>query len=483
MRWLPRTLYGQILLTLVGGLLLANALGIYFILSDRDRLSNSLRVQYTAQHIADIVNLLDECPSKYREQVISALNQPTLLVRMDRFWERPENPLSLHGRSFQQLIKRDLIKPYPLQVLSKQQDSSAGGRAALIEKVGGLGLKNFTPTRDAGVGGSIVSEELTALGPLAEFKTHLATVQARLSDGTVLTFNASRPISLADQPIRILAWLLLVALTAAILGAWAVRQLIRPLDLFARAARGLASNLNQAPLPETGSEEVAEAARTFNRMQTELQRLLKTRNQMLAGVSHDLRLPITRIRLRLEGLAESSEKQAIERDLLEMDQLINDSLTYLRGGCGSEGVVNLNLNALLESVVEDMEAFGADIQLHSEPVAPVAGKVGALRRCLGNLLENARRYGGTAIEVSLRQREDWVEVRIQDQGPGIAEADLERVMEPYVRLEDSRARHTGGSGLGLAIARAIARDHGGDLKLNNRPQGGLCVQLTLPAGH
>ena len=479
MKWLPRTLYGQILLTLVGGLLLANALGIYFILSDRDRLSNSLRVQYTAQHIADIVNLLDECPSNYREQVISTLNQPTLLVRMDRFWESQDQPLSLHGRSFQQLIRRDLIKPYPLQVLSKQQDSSAGGRATWMDHAG-AGLQSFSPTREAGGAGSIVSEELSALGPLAEFKTHLATVQARLSDGTILTFNASRPISLADQPARILAWMLLVALTAALLGAWAVRQLIRPLDLFSRAARGLASNLNQKPLPETGSEEVAEAARTFNRMQTELQRLLKTRSQMLAGVSHDLRLPITRIRLRLEGLEESAEKQAIERDLLEMDQLINDSLTYLRGGCGSEGVVKLNLNALLESVVEDMEALGSNIQLHSEPAPPVMGKVSALRRCLGNLLENARRYGGDAIEVSLRQRAECVEVKIQDNGPGIAEADLERVMEPYVRLEGSRARHTGGSGLGLAIARAIARDHGGNLVLSNRPKGGLCVLLSLP---
>ena len=217
MKWLPRTLYGQILLTLVGGLLLANALGIYFILSDRDRLSNSLRVQYTAQHIADIVNLLDECPSNYREQVISTLNQPTLLVRMDRFWESQDQPLSLHGRSFQQLIRRDLIKPYPLQVLSKQQDSSAGGRATWMDHAG-AGLQSFSPTREAGGAGSIVSEELSALGPLAEFKTHLATVQARLSDGTILTFNASRPISLADQPARILAWMLLVALTAALLG-------------------------------------------------------------------------------------------------------------------------------------------------------------------------------------------------------------------------------------------------------------------------
>jgi signal transduction histidine kinase len=215
-------------------------------------------------------------------------------------------------------------------------------------------------------------------------------------------------------------------------------------------------------------------------MQRDLRRYLETRAHALAGVSHDLRMPLTRLRLRLERLPEGELRSKIEEDLAEMDAMIRSTLEYLGAGSGAEKPVRLNLNALLEGVVEDVEALGARIKVHGEATAPLLAQPQAIRRCLVNLLENARRYGGGDIDVKVNDSSESVEIRVEDRGPGIPKDDIERVFEPYVRLEASRAKHTGGTGLGLAIARAIARSTGGDVVLEARMGGGLSAVLNLP---
>ncbi len=162
--------------------------------------------------------------------------------------------------------------------------------------------------------------------------------------------------------------------------------------------------------------------------------------------------------------------------------MISATLEFLRAGASGEHPILLNLNALLEGVAEDIEALGARVRIHGRADAPLEARARALRRCLRNLLDNARRHGGGDIDVTVLDAPDRVRIRIEDRGPGIAAAERERVFEPYVRLEPSRARHTGGSGLGLAIARAVARAHGGDITLSDRAGGGLCAELTLPRG-
>ena len=163
-----------------------------------------------------------------------------------------------------------------------------------------------------------------------------------------------------------------------------------------------------------------------------------------------------------------------------MERMIADTSQFLRAGSSGEAPIRLNLNALIEGVAEDMEALGAAVRVEGRADKPISARPQSLRRCLANLMDNARRHGGGTIEVSVVDSESRVEIRIEDRGPGIPEADRERVFEPYVRLEPSRARHTGGAGLGLAIARAIARAHDGDVRLEPRPGGGLSVRLDLP---
>jgi signal transduction histidine kinase len=307
----------------------------------------------------------------------------------------------------------------------------------------------------------------------------LVVAQIKLADGAIATFRHAVPQAPADRPLRLLGLVAVTGITVALLAGWAVRRLTRPLTTLADAASGLARNLDRPPLDETGPTEVQRAAQAFNAMQRALKANLETRSQALAGVSHDLRLPITRAKLRLERVDDADVKRSIEADLDEMERMIADTLEFLRAGSGSEVPIRLNLNALIEGVAEDMEALGATVRVDGRADAPISGRPQALRRCLANIMDNARSHGGGSIEVNVSDAPQRVEIRIEDRGPGIPEAELERVFEPYVRLEPSRARHTGGAGLGLAIARAIARAHGGEVTLKNRSGGGLAAILTL----
>jgi signal transduction histidine kinase len=216
-------------------------------------------------------------------------------------------------------------------------------------------------------------------------------------------------------------------------------------------------------------------------MQRSLKAYLEARSQALAGVSHDLRLPLTRARLRLEHVGDAQLKASLEADFDEMERMIGGTLEYLRGGASAEEPILLNLNALVEGVAEDIEALGGRVRLHGRAESPFRGRSEALRRALANLMENARRYGGgDDMDVTVADAPDAVRIRVEDRGPGIPAAERDRVFEPYTRLETSRARHTGGAGLGLAIARAVARAHGGDIVLSDRSGGGLCAEMSLP---
>ncbi|GHD55539.1 ATP-binding protein [Jeongeupia chitinilytica] len=454
-RWWPgpRTLLGQLVLALMIGLIVANLAGMWLVMQDRLRYTRFIRGEYAAQRIADIVSVLNETPAGERERLVRVLDAPPTHLTLAEPWKTPVGTPGEDADAFAEVLHDKLSTPF--QVLSlKSAPYDHHRRPRMTEREG--------PPKPM---------------PLVFVQT-----QARLGDGSVATFSFAIPQSSRQDPYRLLGWLLLVGAAVSLLSFWAVRRLTRPLAMFAAAATGLAKNLDQPPLQETGPQEVADAARAFNAMQRELKRYLETRAQTLAGVSHDLRLPITRVRLRLEKLDDARLKGDIEHDLLEMDEMIDNTLAFLRADASSEKTVKINVTALLDGVIEDMEALGAEPVLNGGTRRPLTGRPLALRRCLSNLLDNARRYGGPQIAVDVSEQGDTLEIRIGDHGPGIPEADRERVFEPYVRLEASRARHTGGSGLGLAIARATARSHGGEITLADRPGGGLTVVLTLPLG-
>lgn len=455
MRFLPRSLFGQIVLALVAGILVAQLAGTWLLLDDRSRFGDRLRREYAAQRIAGIISVLDAAPAEERPRLVRALSVPPTRLTLDEPWQASGAELGPEASVFLQRVSRELERPLPLQVLSIRHVPRAERR----------------PGRDM----ERQDRHMRHDGPLVL----LAVTQARLGDGTVVTFRHALPQPPSDWPLRLLGLLALLAIVVALLSGWAVRRLTRPLASLANAADGLARNLDQKPLDEKGPQEVARAARSFNAMQRSLKSYLETRAQALAGVSHDLRLPLTRLRLRLEQLPENDARAAMQRDIEEMDAMVGGTLDYLRAGADTEQAVKLNLVALLEGLAEDAEAAGAKVSLHGT-AAPLTARPQALRRCLANLIDNARRYGGGAVDVTLVDNASSVEIRIEDRGAGIPAEERERVFEPYVRLEASRARHTGGTGLGLAIARAVARAHGGEVALAGRAGGGTAAVVTLP---
>ncbi len=258
-----------------------------------------------------------------------------------------------------------------------------------------------------------------------------------------------------------------------------MRWVTRPLQLLATAADELGRDINRPPLPEGGPAEVSRAAHAFNTMQTRLVRFIDERTRLLAAMSHDLKTPLTRMRLRAELLDDASLRQKFEADLLEMEAMVTQTLEFMRGLTRREPAQLVDVAGLLESLQADNEAMGRSVTLAGRVTRPLQGEPQLLKRCLSNLIDNAVLYGKCA-EIRVEDGPDQLAIHVRDRGPGIPETEIEKVFEPFHRLEGSRSRETGGTGLGLSIARSIAQAHGGDVRLRNHDGGGLEAILTLP---
>ncbi len=259
----------------------------------------------------------------------------------------------------------------------------------------------------------------------------------------------------------------------------AVRWVTRPLKTLADTAEELGKNIHRPALEERGPLEVARAAHALNTMQARLIGYLDERTRVLAAMSHDLKTPITRLRLRAELLEDAGLKAKVAADLDEMQSMVGGALDFLRGAGSGEPVKPVDVTALLESLQADMQELGGQVTIEGAAATPFPGKPQALKRCLWNLLDNAIKYGGKAQAV-VDDNDERLEIRIRDDGPGIPAAEIGKVFEPFYRVEASRNRESGGTGLGLSIAKGIAEDHGGRLELRNLDEGGLEALLILP---
>lgn len=271
-----------------------------------------------------------------------------------------------------------------------------------------------------------------------------------------------------------------VRLAALLVVAWfGARWLSQPLQQLAKAARDLGEHIDRPPLPEVGTTECREATRVFNQMQQRIRQHIAERERFLAAVSHDLRTPLTRIRLRAESVEAAPLREGFQRDVTEMQTLIEATLGYLGGQQAIEQPTLVDVAALLHSLADDQLDAGHDVQVHAQ-AQRFLGQPIALRRCVDNLVSNAIRYGGG--QVTLRCHDDGVQlvIEVQDNGPGLPVAELTRVTEPFYRVDASRHKARGGVGLGLSIALDVARRHGGTLVLSNAPAGGLVATLRLP---
>ena len=462
MRLLPGSLFGRLALVLFGGLLVAQLLGAAIYLAERDQLLVRATGMQSAQRIADVVKLLDVVGGAERQRIAGIFNQPPLTVRLMR--DAPaESGATGAGAGvllFSTVLRAALGDERPIRV---RADATASA-----------GTPGFGPPHHPGMMGG--PGAFSGMHPMQGSGPRFA-VQVRLLDGSWAAFDSQVAGDSAGISWRLVVTLLVLLAAVLLLSLLAVRWLTRPLNLLADAAETLGRDIHRPPLPEQGPQEVRRAAHAFNTMQTRLIRIMEDRARLLTAMSHDLKTPITRMRLRAELLDDDEQRLKFEKDLLEMEAMVAQTLDFMRG-LGHEAQQPVDLMALVARLRADQLEMGRTLTVTGQVATPISGMPLMLRRCLGNLLDNAALHG-MAAHVTLTDGRDQVTIGIRDDGPGIAEPELERVFEPFYRLEGSRNRATGGTGLGLGIARDIARAHGGDLRLQNAPQGGLEAVLTL----
>jgi len=310
---------------------------------------------------------------------------------------------------------------------------------------------------------------------------HVALVSVRLPDDSWLNVNlfaaGKAEVSGHGHLLSTSLMAVGVALISMLMATW----LTRPLRRIADAVSKLSIDERSAAIPERGPREVRHLAASFNAMHRRLVDLILRRTRSLAAVSHDLRTPLTRLRLRLADLDNSELQRALASDIDEMEQMIEATLSYLKGQETTEPPRPIDLVSLLETIVDDARDEGRDAELIAPPTLVIHARLMGLKRALSNLIGNALRYG-SQVRVRIEPGNGEVIVTIDDDGPGIPERQLETVFEPFVRLEDSRNAETGGVGLGLTIAKSNIEIDGGSLLLRNRPGGGLSAIVRLPCG-
>ncbi|MDE0373375.1 MAG: ATP-binding protein [Rhodospirillales bacterium] len=313
----------------------------------------------------------------------------------------------------------------------------------------------------------------------ASWRLRWFAASVALPDGRWLNVAVAPPPG-APWGMTFLMSFILSALGTAGVAVVMGRRIARPMRHLAAAASQFGRGEDVEPLREAGPSDVRATIRAFNLMRERLDRYVRDRMAMLAAVSHDLRTPITSLRLHAELVDDDDTRRKMINALDEMQRMTEEMLAFVRVDLRRERTERVDLPALVDSVVGDLADLGHAVSAEMSERVVVGARPTALRRALRNLLENAAIHGGRAVARVVRVEGGCVAVVVEDTGPGIPEGEQERVFEPFVRLEESRSRDTGGTGLGLAIARTIVRAHGGDIQLENMVDGGLRVTVVLP---
>jgi signal transduction histidine kinase len=303
-------------------------------------------------------------------------------------------------------------------------------------------------------------------------------VQATLQDGRRLTFTIS--YGLLGNSNGLILFLISIAIVSIVMSIWMARWIVAPIRALASAAERLGVDLTAPQLAVRGPQELRATVQAVNRMQHRLQRFLEDRTQMLAAISHDLRAPLARLRLRVELVSDGEQQRKMFDDLDSMNAMIDSTLAFARDDTRQEPRKLVDLGVLIGDVCEDIADAGGKVSFSGQRGVNASCRPTLMRRAVANLVDNAVKYGGGA-SVQINRDLDRVVIIVDDDGPGIPTEEQEKVFEPFYRREPARDPAKAGVGLGLSIARTVAREHGGDVTLRNRGNGGLRASIELPA--
>ena len=417
------------------------------------QIGNSQLFQQLPGRIAGLLDVLDGTPDAERPVVIAAAQRPSIRIRL---LDAPMPNLVNRGEPDADLLRRRieavLTVPRPVVVVNAYAPAN----------------------QQAGTSDGRVQNGMF--------------VEAALSDGHWLLFAtplipppAVDPVATKFSRASFTAWLALSIALGILLSMLAAQRLIKPLSELAIAVEHLGGSGDAPPIPARGPRELRGTIEAFNRMQARLHRFNEDRTRMIAAMSHDLRTPLTRLRLRAELVEDRDQQKKMLADLDRMGDMIESILAFARDDTKHEPRSLVDLSALVEGICQDASDAGEPVTFSGPRGVTISGRPTALRRAVSNLVDNAVKYGRSAA-VSLIPETERVVITVEDEGPGIPRSEREKVFDPFYRIEGSRNPDTGGVGLGLAVTRSIIWEHGGDISLATRKGGGLSVRLALPAG-
>jgi signal transduction histidine kinase len=441
-RFLPKSLGGQLAVLLIAGLLAAHVASLLIFAGERWRAVDAAVRYEVVDRIAALVEVIDDAPPDISNRLAAALSTRRSRIAIESRSALPPTGMTADETSFSEALVEEL---------------SLGNRFPRVRLVE-YDKPDHAPRRR---------------------RAREVTISVPLNDGRWLNAASSflQPRAPWSWP-----WLASLAVSAFVtLGivALMVGRITRPMRALAAAAEHVGRGEMVPALPVRGPSEIRKTVEAFNAMGERLSRFVRDRTRMIAAISHDLRTPITSLRLRTEFVEDETLKRDMVRTLDEMQAMTDAALAFAREDESVEETRNTDLAALIEGIVDDQAALGQDVAYAGPERLTWRCRPMSMKRAIANLVENAVRYGGKA-RVRLSESGAEARVIVEDDGPGIPEDKLKDVFEPFVRLETSRSRDTGGVGLGLAIARSIVRAHGGELTLENRSEGGLRATVTLP---
>lgn len=467
-RWWPKNLAGQFIWLLLAALLFSQIVTALILLQERDDALKGLNKKRTVNQIYATIRLLRDSPENLHARILRAASSENirfwfepLSTSADIYYETESNPfmVTLKKMGISNIVIRN--QEFPTS-LFKQRDES--------EKI-----TPYTVT--------ILDEKKRSKKPLSHeaFPKEWNYLALQLPNGRWLNVANKYHRGAPFFPLLNLVSILITAIILVCIIVFMVRRITQPLKRLTIAADRLGRGEYVEPLQESGPSDLQTAISSFNKMNERLNRFVKDRTNMLAAVSHDLRTPITTLKLRTELLDNKETQTAFLNTLDEMQAIADATLCFVRDDANNEAIQSVDLVALLDSICEEFKAQGKQAKFLQEDQRAYfySCRLISLKRAINNLVENAIKYGHCA-SVSIEESAGQLMMHIDDNGAGIPDDDIEEMFVPFSRLEKSRNQLTGGVGLGLSIARSIVRSHGGDIRLSNLKTSGLRATLILP---
>jgi signal transduction histidine kinase len=463
MRIFPRSLKGQLIVLTLVALLLSEAASFWFILVDQRSRMATEWFHNVLMRIATVNDVIESTPSEFHSKIIKSVTGWAL-----RFVIESKPTTSPNNETNTEAIRDEVKKVFR-------------------DRANEINVAVFTSLSEESqlelLFGDLWRDVKKTLFPRSSFipkppsRPAYAHVSVPLKSGQWLNVVVM-PRGFAPPASPLLIQLATMAFVSAAGIIFVLSRLTRPLKELAQAASALGRGESRVKLDEKGPREVAETIRAFNEMQERLRRFVQDRTKMLAALGHDLRTPITTLKLRAEFIDDEDVRQKILETLDEMFEMAEATLSFAREEAAHEETRLVDVGALVSSVCADLADTGLAVMCPDTGSFTLRCRPVGVKRALRNIIENAVAYGGRA-RVSVEHKEGEVAIIVDDDGPGVLPSDMEKVFKPFVRLEKSRNKDTGGVGLGLAIARSIVRGHGGDITLENREEGGLRVVISL----